>query len=612
MYRKYFGFERLPFSLSPDPAFYFASEKHQEGLASLFYVIRERKGFALVTGEVGAGKTLLCRAALRELGPDVHSAYVTTTALSALELVQAICGEFDIPNRGRSKWEMLEDFGTFVAEQAAKGGNVVIIIDEAQNLPLEALEEVRMLSNFESDAEKFVQVLLVGQPELRKRAKRPEMQQLMQRFAVKFHLDPLDRQETARYIQHRLRLAGGNGLAEDLFTDETINRIFVYTRGIPRLINLLCDKALLTCYVDDCRTVTPAIIDDVIRELDAYLVGVEPATSADPRTVGPGPAVEQPSPHAVGAGHAGEPDRYASEETLPGEGGAEALKLADGEPLRGVITRPADPPTDGQTRGPLDQESLPKAAAGCQQAEPSVTPGVADTNGLEPTAEVLASGGAGRAAAPAAPGAGDVTDLKPHDGAALDAAPTTDTLSRDPGSSQPSAGKDHGLRGQEERVPAEGASFEAGTSARVRPGMIARPERGKESPAGEQTTIGRSAGNGLLAPPEPVSRERARLAVRTDGYVLLDLARTDGTGANGQRIKMHLALGRWPGARELVWVACDTWGGWPQERATFWAGEVTCRLCRRTKAFKAAASEEVAECWSARGRHAALTLGELG
>ncbi len=582
MYRKYFGFERLPFSLSPDPAFYFASEKHQEGLASLFYVIRERKGFALVTGEVGAGKTLLCRAALRELGPDVHSAYVTTTALSALELVQAICREFDIPNRGRSKWEMLEDFGTFVAEQAAKGGNVVIIIDEAQNLPLEALEEVRMLSNFESDAEKFVQVLLVGQPELRKRAKRPEMQQLMQRFAVKFHLDPLDRQETARYIQHRLRLAGGNGLAEDLFTDETINRIFVYTRGIPRLINLLCDKALLSCYVDDCRTVTPAIIDDVIRELDAYLVGVEPATSADPRTVGPGPAVEQPSPHVVGA-HAGEPDRHASEGTLPGERRAEALKLADGEPLRGVVTRPADPPTDGQTRGPLDQESLPKVAAGCHQAEPSVIPVVADTN-----------------------------DLEPHDGAAPGAAPTTDTLSRDPGSSQPSAGKDHGLRGQEEQVPAEGASFEAGTSARVGPGTVARPERGKESPAGEQTTIGRSPGNGLVAPPETVSREQAGLAVRTDGYALLDSARTDGTGTNGRRTKMHLALGRWPGARELVWVACDTWGGWPQERATFWAGEVTCRLCRRTKAFKAAASEEVAECWSARGRHGALTLGEVG
>lgn len=451
MYRKYFGFERLPFSLSPDPAFYFASEKHQEGLASLFYVIRERKGFALVTGEVGAGKTLLCRAALRELGADVHSAYVTTTALSALELMQAICGEFDIPNRGRSKWEMLEDFGAFVAEQAAKGGNVVIIIDEAQNLPLEALEEVRMLSNFESDAEKFVQVLLVGQPELRKRAKRPEMQQLMQRFAIKFHLNPLDRQETARYIQHRLRLAGGNGLPEDLFTDETISRIFVYTRGIPRLINLLCDKALLTCYVDDCRTVTPAIIDDVIKELEAYLVGVELATSADPLTAGPGPAVEQPP-----------------------------------------------------------------------------------------------------------------------------------------------AGKDHGLRGQEEQVPAEGASFAAGTFARVRPGTIARPERAKESPAGKQTTIGRSAGNGLVAPPGTVSREQARLAVRTDGHALLDLARTDGTGANGRRIKMHLALGRWPGARELVWVACDTWGGWPQERATFWAGEVSCRLCRRTKAFKAAASEEFA------------------
>lgn len=142
--------------------------------------------------------------------------------------------------------------------------------------------------------------------------------------------------------------------------------------------------------------------------------------------------------------------------------------------------------------------------------------------------------------------------------------------------------------------------------------MIARPERAKESPAGEQTTIGRSAGNGLVAPPETVSREQARLAVRTDGYALLDPARTDGTGANGRRIKMHLALGRWPGARELVWVACDTWGGWPQERATFWAGEVSCRLCRRTKAFKAAASEEVAECWSARGRHGALTLGEVG
>jgi len=425
----------VPFSLSPDPAFYFASEKHQEGLASLFYVIHERKGFALVTGEVGAGKTLLCRAALKQLGPEVQSAYITTTALSAPELVQAICGEFDIPNRGRGKWEMLEDFGAFVAQQAAKGGNVVIIIDEAQNLPLEALEEVRMLSNFESDAEKFVQVLLVGQPELRKRAKQPEMQQLMQRFAVKFHLNPLDRQETARYIHHRLNLAGGNCAGDDLFTPETIDGIFVYSRGVPRLINLLCDKALLTCYVEDCRTVTPAIVDDVIKELNAYHAGVELTTPSEPLVAGA--YVGQPFQRPVAAPRASEPGRY------------------------------------GPREGP-------------------------------------------------------------------------------------------------------------------------RRERGK------RTSMGQSAGDDLVALSETVSRGHARPTLPTDGVSHLGLAGTDGSDTNGRRTKTHLALGRWPGARRLVWVACDTWGGWPQERATFWAGEVTCRLCRRTRAFKAAARKEAAECPSAR------------
>jgi len=281
VYREFFGFVRMPFSLSPDPSFYFASAKHQEGLASLLYVIQERKGFALVTGEVGAGKTLLCRSVLNELDVYTRSAYITTTALSDLELAQAVCGEFDIPNRGRTKWEMLEDFGQFVASETGKGRNIVIIIDEAQNLSLEALEEVRMLGNFESDEEKFVQVLLVGQPELRRRTLLPEMRQLTQRLAVKFHLYPLNRKETEQYIHHRLHVAGGNSSAERLFPSEVIDSIYDHSHGVPRIINLLCDQALLTCYVEEWQRVTPAVIDGVLQEMNSYYTGLEPGTSAE-------------------------------------------------------------------------------------------------------------------------------------------------------------------------------------------------------------------------------------------------------------------------------------------------------------------------------------------
>ncbi len=278
MYCSYFGFKRNPFTTAPDPEFFYPTAKHKEALACLLYAVERRKGFALITGEVGAGKTLLCRTALTKLNNCVDTALISHTSLTAKQVIQAICAEFELPSDGLSKLALVSGLHEFLITRLGVNRNVVIIIDEAQNLNARALEEVRMLGNLETDQEKLIQIILVGQPELRKILMRPELRQLNQRIAVKFHLYPLSRQETFDYIDHRLRVAGTDQAR--LFGPEAKNLIFEYSNGVPRLINMVCDQSLLQAYVNEEGHVSRGIVEKVISEIEGYYLKETPASEA--------------------------------------------------------------------------------------------------------------------------------------------------------------------------------------------------------------------------------------------------------------------------------------------------------------------------------------------
>lgn len=245
MYERYFAFKDHPFRLTPDPNYLFLGAKHREGFAHLLFAMREGSGFVAVTGEVGTGKTTLVRALLRETYGDVAVAYIFNPVLSATELLQTINAEFGLPSRSTSKKELVETLNNYLVAQKLDGGRAVVIVDEAQNLEPAVLEQLRLLSNLETETEKLLQIILLGQPELRDVLDRTELRQLSQRIALRWHLDPLNREETARYVRHRLRVAGGD---EDLFDERALDMVYQQTAGIPRLVNILAHRALLVAY----------------------------------------------------------------------------------------------------------------------------------------------------------------------------------------------------------------------------------------------------------------------------------------------------------------------------------------------------------------------------
>ena len=267
MYLDYYGFREPPFSLTPDPRFLFLSERHRDALEHLLYGIRERKGFIQLTGEVGAGKTTLCRAALERLGPGVHTALILNPVLSSPQLLRTILVELGLEPSGRSDRALyLEQLNAHLLEQAHAGTDVVLIIDEAQDLSPELLEQVRLLSNLETDRQKLIQIVLIGQPELRRMLDDPALRQLRQRITVRYHLTPLDRDETELYVQWRMQVAGGNGRLA--FTPWALRAIHRYSGGIPRLINAVCDTALLAGYVAGDDQLTGRHVRRAVRELE--------------------------------------------------------------------------------------------------------------------------------------------------------------------------------------------------------------------------------------------------------------------------------------------------------------------------------------------------------
>lgn len=265
MYSTFFGLHESPFNVNPDPRYLYLTRQTQEALAGLTYGIQNRKGFILLTGEVGTGKTTLLNRLLDWLhGQRVKTAFVFNSKLDVIELLDFILADFEIPCESRQKSHMLMRLNQWLLERYRAGETAVLIIDEAQNLSLEVLEEIRLLTNLETSTEKLLQIVLTGQPELEEKLKLPQVRQLRQRITMRCRTTPLCLEETFGYIAERLRIAGANG--EPIFSKEAIQTVHMYSRGIPRVVNLLCEHALINAYVDHVRPVPAHLVEEVARE----------------------------------------------------------------------------------------------------------------------------------------------------------------------------------------------------------------------------------------------------------------------------------------------------------------------------------------------------------
>lgn len=264
MYEQYFGLREKPFNVTADPAFFFMSKKHKEALSHMVYGIQQRKGILAITGEIGAGKTTLCRVLLNKLDKNIKSAFILNPNFSSLELLNIIVEDFGISPLTKSKVALVSDLNKFLLKESQHNNNVVLIIDEAQNLDSSQLEQIRLLTNLETEKAKLLQIILVGQPELKEKLQLPELRQLNQRIAVRYHIAPLVKNEIKHYISHRLAVAGSNGNIN--FTRNAIKEIYDFTQGTPRMINVICDRALLAAYVSERKRISSPIIKNCIKE----------------------------------------------------------------------------------------------------------------------------------------------------------------------------------------------------------------------------------------------------------------------------------------------------------------------------------------------------------
>lgn len=267
MYEKFYGLREKPFNVTPDPRFLYLSLDHREALAHLQYGVQERKGFVAITGEVGTGKTTLVHALLSSLDSSTNTAFIFSTSLTAKGLLRMLVTDFGIATKASTKTELLLDLNAFLLRQFSAGANAVLIVDEAQNLSFRLLEEIRMLSNLETDREKLLQIILVGQPELDKKLAMPELRQLRQRIGSWYHIHPLSRQDVTQYIQHRLKVGGLFG--GEVFEEAAREKIVCWSGGIPRLINMICDRAMLLGYTYEKLKIGIGIVDEAIADLQA-------------------------------------------------------------------------------------------------------------------------------------------------------------------------------------------------------------------------------------------------------------------------------------------------------------------------------------------------------
>ncbi|HEX9818992.1 MAG TPA: AAA family ATPase [Methylomirabilota bacterium] len=289
VYTAHFGLREAPFRATPDPRFLYSNPVYREAYATLLYGVLQRKGFIALTGEVGTGKTTLLRRLMDQLGASVRFVLFYNTTLSFDETVEFICAELELPVDGLSRVQRLQRLNDLLIAEARQGRNVVLLIDEAQNLGPDVLENLRLISNLETSTEKLLQIVLVGQPELDAKLADPALRQVAQRIAVRSRLEPLPDDEIERFIDHRLRQCGRTCRA--IFTAEAVERVTACSNGVPRLINILCDGALLTAYGAGMRRVTGSIVDEVASMLK--LPGRGETAGHRPTATAPGGALHR-------------------------------------------------------------------------------------------------------------------------------------------------------------------------------------------------------------------------------------------------------------------------------------------------------------------------------
>lgn len=269
MYNEYYQLSENPFNATADPDFFFSSKTHSEAVANLIYGIEQRKGILVVTGEIGTGKTTLCRKIFKLSTKKIKFALILNPRCSELQLLQMIIHDLGIETKSKNKYSLVQALNEFLIVESSQGNNIVVVIDEAQHLSVKQLEQVRLLSNLETEKEKLLQIVLVGQPELYEKLHLPELRQLRQRVSVHFHVQPLEKDDIKNYIHHRITKATSNPLASKVvgFTEQAIDRIYHYTQGSPRTINILCDRALLAGYVADTFSIDHGIIESCAKEI---------------------------------------------------------------------------------------------------------------------------------------------------------------------------------------------------------------------------------------------------------------------------------------------------------------------------------------------------------
>jgi len=292
MYESFYGLSEKPFHIVPNPNYLYLSPKHQNALTHLEYGLMERVGFILLTGEIGTGKTTLVRYLLNQIESDMEVAVIFNTNVSSDQLLNLILGEFELTAEADDKIKTLDIFYQFLIEKYAEDKRVLLIIDEAQNLSHESLEEVRMLSNLQSDEQMLLQIMLVGQSELKEKLKNPSLAQFTQRIAVNYHLTALPEEDTGRYIAYRLEKAGGR---PDIFTTDAVGLVHQASGGIPRSINLLCDSALTYGYADELETIDAQVVEQVIKDKGGFgFQGEDEEKEDEEREIDQAPAAHTP------------------------------------------------------------------------------------------------------------------------------------------------------------------------------------------------------------------------------------------------------------------------------------------------------------------------------
>ncbi|MES2217222.1 MAG: AAA family ATPase [Pseudomonadota bacterium] len=269
MYQDFYQLKENPFNVTADPNFFFSSKGHSEAMSNLVYGIEQRKGMIVITGEIGTGKTTLCRKLLKQADSHTKFALILNPNFSDVELLQIILHDLGVRTRKNDKVGLVHALNNFLLKESTRGHNIVLIIDEAQNLSISQLEQIRLLSNLETEKEKLLQIVLVGQPELYDHLQLPEIRQLRQRIAVYFHMRPLDQADVKTYIYHRITkvMRDPEALQTIVFTEKAINLIYEYSQGSPRAINILCDRALLAGFVADTNSIDEKIVQQCAKEI---------------------------------------------------------------------------------------------------------------------------------------------------------------------------------------------------------------------------------------------------------------------------------------------------------------------------------------------------------